>query len=512
MDTACWILYFLITLTAISQSKAITWFEAQTKCRERNQSLTLWRNKSTSFFWTGYYKKRSHWIKIIGCYNSSGIQTPENKEINLSKSSPPLCQEHCLQKNYSLFAVQNNICICLPDSFGSSRNQLASSNCTYTCDGGGLLSAECGGKSAFNVFLTDTTNLNVSSRCLSLQCGLDSKFLNNACRTSLIPICSSLEFYNTTHNNWMKNKEYCKIKGNYPIGNLTLSNITLACTESNHNNTSPRWIGVVHEVNKTEDQGQLISKSDQVFVKRCFKCRLNESTLKLQCEYDFCDVHLTNTIYCSKDELTTPQPENVDTSYLETTTRFVSTSVYETTSVVYIVSDKIESKGGAIIIVPVGVVILLLSVFSVAIVLYIRRKKQLQEKNAVEGRSPHTNGSKNYSNVENSTEKNYFVLQKSNPSYELAGECIVGSESPYNEAEDGTYDHLGNKDARKAPAEDIYNHTSSAELSDLSDYDVTNHKHLNEEDSTYDHAGVGDSSYGHFDLHPIKETDYSMLS
>lgn len=46
-----------------------------------------------------------------------------------------------------------------------------------------------------------------------------------------------------------------------------------------------------------------------------------------------------------KDELTTPQPENVDTSYLETTTRFVSTSVYETTSVVSIVSDKIESKG-----------------------------------------------------------------------------------------------------------------------------------------------------------------------
>lgn len=49
-------------------------------------------------------------IIILGCYNSSGIQTPENKEINLSKSSPPLCQEHCLQKNYSLFAVQ--VCTC----------------------------------------------------------------------------------------------------------------------------------------------------------------------------------------------------------------------------------------------------------------------------------------------------------------------------------------------------------------------------------------------------------------
>lgn len=64
-----------------------------------------------------------------------------------------------------------------------------------------------------------------------------------------------LEADNTTYTTWMKNKENCKVKGYYPLGNLTLSNITMACSESNHNNTSPRWIGVVHEVNKTEDQG-----------------------------------------------------------------------------------------------------------------------------------------------------------------------------------------------------------------------------------------------------------------
>lgn len=59
----------------------------------------------------------------------------------------------------------------------------------------------------------------------------------------------------TTYTSWMETKKNCKVKGNYPIGNLTLSNITMACNESNHNNTSPRWIGVVHEVNETEDQG-----------------------------------------------------------------------------------------------------------------------------------------------------------------------------------------------------------------------------------------------------------------
>lgn len=95
----------------------------------------------------------------------------------------------------------------------------------------------------------------------------------------------------------------------------------------------------------------------------------------------------------------------------------------------------------------------------------------------------------------------------------MAGECIVGKvESPYNEAEDGTYDHLGNKDARKAPAEDIYNHMTCAESLDLSDYDITNHKSLNRDDNTYDHAGVGDSSYSHFYQHQIEKTDYSVLS
>lgn len=40
--------------------------------------------------------------------------------------------------------------------------------------------------------ITDTTNVNVDSKCLSLQCGADSKFLDKACKSPLIPICSSL--------------------------------------------------------------------------------------------------------------------------------------------------------------------------------------------------------------------------------------------------------------------------------------------------------------------------------
>lgn len=44
----------------------ITWFEAQTLCRNKNQSLSLKTNESTDFYWTGFHRKTSHWIKIIG--------------------------------------------------------------------------------------------------------------------------------------------------------------------------------------------------------------------------------------------------------------------------------------------------------------------------------------------------------------------------------------------------------------------------------------------------------------
>lgn len=44
-----------------------------------------------------------------------------------------------------------------------------------------------------------------------------------------------------------ENKAYCKNTGAYPVGNLTLSNMAMACIESNHEQSIPRWIGVVKE-------------------------------------------------------------------------------------------------------------------------------------------------------------------------------------------------------------------------------------------------------------------------
>lgn len=148
-----------------------------------------------------------------------------------------------------------------------------------------------------------------------------------------------------------------------------------------------------------------------------------------------------------------------------------------------------------------------------------RKKKLVKEKDTADRNGTATKETKCYSNIENnSTENNinksYFVLQKTNPSYELADNIIPESkiENPYNDAEDGTYDHLHDKDARKESApDDTYNHASSVMSPDMSDYDVAHHKQVHEEDTTYDHTSPAENSYGHFDRSQTQETDYSEL-
>lgn len=58
-----------------------------------------------------------------------------------------------------------------------------------------------------------------------------------------------------TYESWRKKKEYCKRNEVYPVGNLTLSNKRLACTESMQNDSSPRWVGILKDFYQSEEQG-----------------------------------------------------------------------------------------------------------------------------------------------------------------------------------------------------------------------------------------------------------------
>ncbi|XP_065937672.1 uncharacterized protein [Magallana gigas] len=524
------ILHFAV-LTAFcwhtnSIPNTLSWFEAQSICRERNQTLTLKSNESTDFYWTGFYKRLSHWIKIIGCYNSSTLKY--NISTNLSLLSPPLCQEYCLQRSFYVFAVQSYRCLCLSRSgFRDDTNHLNPSECTYTCNDTTLLSTECGGESAFSVFRTDTSMLGINSSCLSIQCGNDSKLYGDIdCNNYLNTRCTNNSIEKSEV--WKVGFERCKSRGTYLLWNITLTNITSACTNSIIH-VDQRWIGVVKDLYLSKDYGEVITSSDYNHFNTCQKCKNNKGG-NFVCHFVSCTEQLNKGI-CT-ESVAIPQTETTDLlGSTETTESIINTPQNDNSSIQ--------------VVVPVVIAFLvILCVFAVAVFIYIRRKKDSKNNDKKGGSVPTTKNAGSYSNTELENDKNYFVLQQSNPTYELADNSKTESESPYNEAEDGTYDHLEDKDARKIPANGIYNNASSGGLSDLSDYDVTNRKnessegntydrtgvrddsygkfksglsdydvanrkHLNEEDSTYDRAEAGDNSYGKFNLYQVKETDYS---
>lgn len=57
--------FFMVSLV-FDCSPPVTWFDAQTICRNMNQTITLIKNESKQYYWTGLYERQSHWIKIIG--------------------------------------------------------------------------------------------------------------------------------------------------------------------------------------------------------------------------------------------------------------------------------------------------------------------------------------------------------------------------------------------------------------------------------------------------------------
>ncbi|XP_061186981.1 uncharacterized protein LOC133195129 [Saccostrea echinata] len=197
-------------------SKHFTWFKAQEKCRDLNESLTLNETQPGKPYWTGYYKRQSRWIKIIGCYNESDVRISDYQQYSLTSSSPGLCQELCLVQNWSLFAIQAKLCICLPHALDVLP--LIPNMCNYTCDNSLLLASECGGESSFNVFESENYTQNVQSKT------------------------------------WRMKMLECQSFGAYLLGNLSLLSAALACMSVNEAFSGPRWIGVVRYTYESTDR------------------------------------------------------------------------------------------------------------------------------------------------------------------------------------------------------------------------------------------------------------------
>ncbi|XP_061186986.1 uncharacterized protein LOC133195133 [Saccostrea echinata] len=103
-----------------------------------------------------------------------------------------------------------------------------------------------------------------------------------------------------------------------------------------------------------------------------------------------------------------------------------------------------------------------------------------------------------YNEIDKVPDNGYFVLKpRQTPSITDIDKSLE-KESPYNETEEGEYDHLGNNMSRRKIKEDTYSHTSSAKDRGYSDYDVTNHKEYQDLENTYDHTNKYiEPDYGH---------------
>lgn len=91
-------------------------------------------------------------------------------------------------------------------------------------------------------------------------------------------------------------------------------------------------------------------------------------------------------------------------------------------------------------------------------------------------------------NVDCVQNNSYFVLEQC-PQYISKG-SVSSNESPYNNSEEGVYDHLRDKISRKPEVEDTYQHASAGVNRDLSEYDtmanVVNKKQ--EKNASYDYS------------------------
>lgn len=92
------------------------------------------------------------------------------------------------------------------------------------------------------------------------------------------------------------------------------------------------------------------------------------------------------------------------------------------------------------------------------------------------------------SNVDCVQNNSYFVLEQC-PQYISKG-SVSSNESPYNNSEEGVYDHLREKISRKPEVEDTYQHASAGINRDMSEYDTMANafNKKQEEDASYDYS------------------------
>ncbi|XP_062601827.1 uncharacterized protein LOC134263491 isoform X2 [Saccostrea cucullata] len=184
--------------TTISDQKTWNWFEAQQYCSNTNDTLKAVGVTPNSLeHWTGFYRRYSPWIKLLGCFDSEVVNKQRTFHFYFNFSSAGLCQEICASVNSTLFGIQLEKCVCFENPIFAET--ISPDQCNITCNDVGdevrIKFSECGGPNAYTLYKSEDDGDNNGAACLAINCGTIKKFsLSSDCSESYHGACAYKEY------------------------------------------------------------------------------------------------------------------------------------------------------------------------------------------------------------------------------------------------------------------------------------------------------------------------------
>ncbi|XP_055999493.1 uncharacterized protein LOC130047875 [Ostrea edulis] len=495
-----WSLVLWLSLAVLHAAEAWTWFEAQKLCRENNDSLLNPRMhnlpKRNYSYWTGDYRRYSFRIKILDCYKEHSNDATQNFQMDIPSAG--FCQEICATMNSSIFGIKDEECKCfktLPVDKPVKQKQCAVTPQTDK----EIKFAERGGEFAYTLYESD---FNVTERgattCVAVQCQEKKQFyFHSDCSLPFQAVCKNA--VSKSNQSWKSSMEICKDQhSSYLVGNVSLNDVYQTCDRLDISLTSPSWIGVAKEVYYGYDRGIPIHIEETGSFLGCGQCdyrhdcssfvECTERVDAVLCEKGFSTrttepttaPHKTGTHSITpSSDISTQTSESVTAGNrprtTQTFTSILKTSIYtsetsikdmlpiSTTSSVFHTNkrDVTNSSDTLSIVLPLVMTSIFIGCFATGTILYIRRKKILENQNNKQLEPNDTDN--NYTDIDIDVKnKNYFVLEPQSETNYSSSHIVQTDESnPYKDTAEGVYDHLRDKESRKRNEKDgKYNYSN----------------------------------------------------
>ncbi|XP_052679969.1 uncharacterized protein LOC128160652 isoform X3 [Crassostrea angulata] len=293
------------TISSIAQTN---WTNAHIQCRKEGNMLpnlvvnTLFNE---TYFWTGHYTRLSGWIKIIGCFEETAVNTLEQISYEMHFPSAGLCQEVCLESNYFVFGLQLKKCVCL-EQIPKQRSRGAN-DCSLSCSIKANLKFknDCGGNNTYSLFKSGSekeTSAFTQKKCLSIQCPDNAKgFIEGECNASYAQICNKT--LSKVYSGWQSSSSECKSRHNsYLLGDVDLTDPAQACKFIEGQPLGHSWLGIAREVyisnERVKNDSEQITRNPSKYARECLKCNSSNCT--------FVGCNEINYFVCLEMQTTTP--------------------------------------------------------------------------------------------------------------------------------------------------------------------------------------------------------------